>query len=332
VRVRTVLDARPSAPPRYLLHVLVLAHSWAVWSRQAALEVVTVGRPPAPVEAALRDLGVGLIVSEPHPLDGLTRTANKLLALAPPDGDGGEGVLVVDNDVCLLGDVGAPPRSSVGASVASRARVRAKQWEELERLTGLAPIREEWLSPHEALRARVEGGSPRRDTGLYLNSGVVWVQEPVAFERVWADHIRRIDAAFRGHLLESSWVSGWGGDQAGLATAVAEHGGFAVLPVAYNFRPVCFRLGADVPPKIVHLGELGTSSGGMQPFSELLTAWWRRRILGPIRRLRRNAGGWPSTEEEARLLDEATAVRDRLLALGRDARLDRLPPILGPRD
>ena len=61
-------------------------------------------------------------------------------------------------------------------------------------------------------------------------------------------------------------------DQAGLATAVAEHGSFDLLPRAYNYTAVCFRLGLPERPKILHLLQLGAK--GHQAFSKALTAWW----------------------------------------------------------
>jgi hypothetical protein len=60
----------------------------------------------------------------------------------------------------------------------------------------------------------------------------------------------------------------------------------------------------------------------MMPFSQLLTVWWQRRILRPIERLGGDGACWPSAEEEAQILDEAASLRDRVLALGRDAGLD----------
>jgi hypothetical protein len=84
---------------------------------------------------------------------------------------------------------------------------------------------------------------------------------------------------------------------------------------------MCFRLGLP-DPKVLHLGELGNLKGGMMPFSQLLTIWWQRRILGPIERLGKDAPAWPSPEEQEQLVDEATSLRDRVLALGRDAGLD----------
>ena len=58
------------------------------------------------------------------------------------------------------------------------------------------------------------------------------------------------------------------------------------------------------------------------PFSQLLATWWERRILKPIGQLDRDGALWPSDEEKAQLLDEAASLRDRVLALGRDADLD----------
>ena len=276
------------------------------------------GTPPAPVASRLDELGVTVIPSSPHRLDELTRTANKLLALLLPQRAYDDGVLLVDNDMCLLDDISELPRSAVGASVASQARITAEQWAELERSTGLAPIPTEWVSLHEERRARVLGRAVRKVTGLYLNSGVVWVEKPARFEPVWADHIQRIDKAFREHRLHSSWLSGWGGDQAGLATAVAESGGFRALPIEYNYRPVCFRLGAGSRPKILHLGELGAK--GALRFSDSLGAWWKKRIVRP---LESDAREGADNLADAWTLEAVLNLRDRLLRLGEDAGIDR---------
>ena len=154
---------------------------------------------------------------------------------------------------------------------------------------------------------------------LYFASGVSWFRDPAEFEPLWSDGIARIAKAFEGHPLENFAVHGC--DQAGFAVAVAQTGGIDLLPPTYNHRPMCFRLGLR-DPQILHLGELGALKGGMMPFTQLLTTWWERRILNPIGRLARDGAVWPSGEEKAQILDEAASLRDRVLALGRDADLD----------
>src|SRR5262245_60205264 len=99
MKICTVLDARPSASPRYLLQTLLLAHSWAAQDGAPPLHVTVIGTAPQSVQARLRDLGIELATSPPHPLDALSRTTNKLIALR----DASDGpVLLVDNDVFLL--------------------------------------------------------------------------------------------------------------------------------------------------------------------------------------------------------------------------------------
>jgi hypothetical protein len=322
MRIHTVLDARPSASPRYLLQTLLLAHSWAARSGAPPLHVTTIGTASPPIQARLRELGVQLSTSPPHPLDALARTTNKLVALSESD-DGP--VLLVDNDVVFLDSLASLDARGVSASVAGRARVTKAQWSHVRSTTGLGPLTNGSVSLLEQLRARRQGRDPKPDGGLYLNTGVVWIDQPAVFGPIWSASTAAVARAFEGHPLSSSWVRGWGSDQAGFAAAVAQQEDFSLLTPSYNHRPVCFRLGLAEPPKILHLQKLG--AGEPAAFSTLVSAWWSRRILRPIVRENKDArSAWRTVSERERLLDEAVTLRDRVLALGVEAGLDELLP------
>jgi hypothetical protein len=316
VRIRTLLDARPGSAARFQLQTLVLAHSWDRWAKSAPLEVFVIGSLPQPVEQRLRELGATIVPAAPHPLARISKSSNKLVALREPSD---RPVLLVDNDACLLEDVSELDGRRIRTTIGARARVSDAQWEHIREATGLEPLDQEWVSLHGELKARRLGRPPKIERRLYCSSAVSWIADPGELEPLWAHGITAIALAFEGHPLSSFPVRG--SDQAGFAVAIAQHGGLDLLPPAYNHRPVCFRLGLP-DPKILHFGELGNLKGGMMPFSELLARWWERRILIPIQRSGEDAEVWPSGEERGRLLDEAASVRDRVLALGRDAGLD----------
>lgn len=316
MRIRTLLDARPGSPSRFQLQTLVLAHSWARWARTAPLEVLVLGGLPEAVEQRLRELGAEIVPAAPHALSGISKSSNKLVAL---QGSGDGPVLLVDNDACFLEDVADIEGRGIRTTIAASARVSDAQWEHIRTLTGLEPLEQEWVSLHRELKAKRLGRPPRVERWLYCSSAVSWIREPEEFEPLWAAAIAAVARAFEEHPASSFAVRG--SDQAGFALAIAQFGGLDLLPPAYNYRPVCFRLGLP-DPKILHLGELGSLKGGMAPFSQLLARWWDRRILVPIRRPDEDGAVWPSDEERERLLDDAVSVRDRVLALGRDAGLD----------
>jgi hypothetical protein len=314
VRIRTVLDARPTSAPRFQLQTLLLAHSWAARERPLPLEVFVIGRARPDVEERLVELGARIVGAEAHPLDRISKTSNKLVALKGES----EPVLLVDNDVFVLDSLPGPPGKEVSATVATRPQVTAEQWEHVHRLVGLEPEERAWVPLHAELKARKLGRPPKSERRLYLSTAVVWARDPAALEQLWASDIARIADAFADHPLSTHPVNGC--DQAGFAVAAARRT-VETLPAVYNYRPVCFRLGLP-DPSILHFGELGRLKGGMMPFSQLLTRWWDRRILAPIRRPAGNDEVWPSAGERERLLDEAASLRDRVLALGRDADLD----------
>jgi hypothetical protein len=102
-----------------------------------------------------------------------------------------------------------------------------------------------------------------------------------------------------------------GDDQASLATSVAEHGGFDLLPLAYNFQPWCIRLGLG-EPKILHLPRLGTV--GEDSFSRVVTEYWEWKVFKRIKRDRKRSALPEADLELERLLDEAVTLRARVCA------------------
>jgi hypothetical protein len=312
VRIRTVLDARPSAQQRFPRLTLLLAHSWAAFGGGPPLEVVVVGSAPPTVLARLRELGAELIHGDPHPMTSMTKWANKLVALREASETP---VLLVDNDVCFLGEVATLDGRRVRAAVEGAPKVKDAQWAHIAAVAGLSPLAAEWVPPRAELEARLEGGPPRTNHLLYLNGGVVWVRQPAELERIWARHMTAISNAFNGHPLGTGLMRKH--DQPALATSVAECGGFDLLPLAYNYRPVCFGIGLPDQPRILHLLQLGRH--GEQPLSKTVAAYWEGRIITLIRHYNRDV------ELAERLVDDAVRVRDRVLSIIADAALDSVP-------
>jgi hypothetical protein len=210
-----------------------------------------VGAAPSRLVDRLRELGAEVTPAEPHPLFPVSRYANKLLGLKASEE---ASVLLVDNDVCFLDEVSDLDGRSVRASVEFKARISEAQWKRIAEAARLRPAEIEWIPPQEEANAKAEERPPQPVRHIYLNGGVVWVRNPVALAATWAAHNAAIAEAFDGHPLCTHWVRG--DDQASLVTSVAEHGGFDLLPLAYNFRPWCIRLGVG-KPKILHLTRLG---------------------------------------------------------------------------
>jgi len=325
VRIRTVLDARPGVPRRYVLQTLFLAHSWAAFSSRSPLEVVVIGDAPASVVARLSELGVELMGSAPHPLAEISGPANKLLALRHPSD---APVLLVDNDVCFLEDVSELTGRDVCASIAGKVPVTDEQWERLEQATGLRPLAVEWVPLREQVDARRARRPPKPEQRLYLNSGVVWIRRPSEFEATWTAHIDAIAQAFDGHPAGTKWVRGFGTEQLALATAVAEQGSFDLLPLVYNFQPACFRLGvSEQQPKILHLFKLAKDEE--MPLSRALAEIFDGRIIRWIetkwigREDMDGPGAQELRDQRDRVLAQASDARDRALRIAADAELDR---------
>jgi hypothetical protein len=285
----------------------------------SSLDVIVIGEVPASLRAQLRELGVEFVTSPPHPLDAVGRNTNKLLGLRHPSD---APVLLVDNDLCFLEDVSDLVGRSVRASFGGSARVTEVQWAHIEQATGLKPLAAEYVPMREELEAAKAGREPKPEQRLYLSAGVVWVAEPLEFEAVWSAHIDAIARAFEGHPASTRRVRGC--DQAGFATAVAAAAGaegFDLLPFAYNYRPMCFRLGLSDRPKILHLNKLGEDEN--MPLSKAVTKLWDQRMLKRITRDSRNGvGAQRSQDQQEQLLEQAINVRDRVLKIGADADLD----------
>jgi hypothetical protein len=297
-----------------LATTLLLVHSWALQGRSPPLEVVTIGAAPSRLVAQLRELGAEVTPTKPHPVSPVSMYANKLLGLKA---SGDTAVLLLDNDVCFLDDVSDLDGRAVRAAVEWKPRLSEAQWEWIAAAAGLKPPEIEWIPPKEEATAKAKGRPPQPVQQLYLNGGVVWVRNPVAFAATWAAHTAAIAEAFDGHPLCTHWVRG--DDQASLTTAVAEHGGFDLLPLAYNFQPWCIRLGLG-EPKILHLARVGTVE---QPrFSRMLTEWWEWKVFKRMKRDRKHSVLPEADLELERLLDDALALRARVLSLVADAGLD----------
>jgi hypothetical protein len=313
MRIRTVLDARSPISSQYLVQTLLLAHSWSAARVAAPLDILVVGELQAAVRARLTELGAGVASIPPHPLRTVARSANKLVGLHEASETP---ILLVDNDVCFLDDVSDLEGRSVRASVANVTRITGAQWDHIETTTSLRPLELEWASPLAEAEGRSNGREPQTDPKLYLNSGLVWVREPIALGEVWARHLAEIARAFDGHPLSTPKVRGC--DQIGLATAVAEIDGFDLLPLAYNYRHVCFQLGGSEQAKVLHLQKL--AKRGPPPFSKSVTRYWDRRIVRKIREA--GASRRPADPDQEQLVDEALSVRDRVLRIAADAGLD----------
>src|SRR6266508_4586346 len=153
VRIRTVLDARPTVSPRYSRQTLLLAHSWAAQGGTSPLEVVVLGSAPPPVHARLRELGAEVTTSRSHPLDPVSKHSNKLVGLTEPSDTP---ILLVDNDVCFLDDVSGLQGRNVRASVAGAPKVTVAQWAHIAATSEYRPLALEWIPLREQLKARTD--------------------------------------------------------------------------------------------------------------------------------------------------------------------------------
>lgn len=286
--IRTVLDCR-AASHKYIHQTLLLAASWHrnIPDRTARpLEVVAIGQPPDALCAFLRTAGVRVLASPPDPNDRIAKMSNTIVgAVAHLDHDR---VLLLDNDIVFLRepDLGAVPADTVAAAIAGQERVTPRQWQIVERELQLAPLARTWVPLRHEQHALREGqGPPAPVRGLYVNGGVVFMPQGPHFALLWRRHVTLIARLFANHPERTPAV--YGSVQAGLATAVGTWERFFLLPVSYNFRPVCFVLGKC---SLDDLSMLHMSSGYDVPrecaTSERIRDYWQTRILDALEGVR----------------------------------------------
>ena len=287
--IRTVFDGRPHAGRKYALQVALLAASWSASVKapmDTPLEIVAVGEMPRALADLLARLGARVIPAAPHEHEGICRYANKLLGATL---DPGGPVLLLDNDTCIIGEIGGfggVAGIGVMAAVAERERVSPAQWRLIETHLRLSPLDREWVPLVEIARHAHGGMAARSRRGLYVNGGVLWLDQPAEFGALWASHIHRIAAVFENHPLCDRHVRG--SDQAALATAIGTYGRFGSLDDTYNYRPPSFWIGkhaaADI--RIVHMA--GMDISGLGPSCTVETAvrgFWTDRITSRLERL-----------------------------------------------
>lgn len=299
---RTVLDLRPGTG-KYVRQTMLLAASWHRHARSdAGLEVLTIGTAGMALADFLQTLGVRHVRIAPGANDDFSRNGNKIEGACPDAA--GRRVLLLDNDTCFLGglaDLGQIPATAIAAAQAGNARVDDKQWELVRDGIGLPLLRRTWAP------LNVPGGedaSARRERWLYLNSGVILFSAGHDHREAWQSSQRAIHDYFRDHPLASAAVMA--SDQAGFATSVAMHGGFAWLPLRFNYRPPCFGLGLEAAGdiRVLHFtndidDEIGAGIAGH------LDAYWNRRILARIDRLPASV---PAMERERRRIQALEAL------------------------
>lgn len=321
MRIRTVLDARPGVSKKYIWQTCLLAASWRHYMAAASpLDVLIIGEIPETVSKFLEALGVGLIPAQPHANDHISRTSNKLQGVAVDVGT--EPVLLVDNDVCFVGDakklaMGTPPDVDVMASVAGNARVSDAQWEHIENQIGLKPLEYPWLALNDEFQSSLTGVLSRPRHALYLNGGVVWLRNPVAFGEMWARHIRLIAELFENHPLRDRNVCR--SDQAGMATAIGVKGGFAMLPVEYNYRPHCFWMGRSRPDevKIIHMTNMNMAGiDSLNTIEKMMRLFWKERVYQKIPH--------SPTDRRKALMDGADSILRKICVLISEYNLNKI--------
>lgn len=319
IACRTVLDLR-SPLDKYISQTLLLAASWhRHCAGHSALEVATVGGANAPLAGFLDDIGADRAEIPPGPNDDFSRSSNKIEAAhADPRG---RPVLLLDNDVCFVGGVeelGRQPGHAIAAAVAGSPRVTDAQWTCIGDQLGLPLLRRNFLPINKRpLLAPDADDGPPPEAFLYLNSGVVLFPPGLDHRTPWRTHQRRIHDHFRGHPLAS--VAVLSSDQAGFATSIAAHGEFAWLPLRYNYRYGCFRLGLEPPERIrlLHFtGDIDESTG--VGLARRAQAYWDKFILPRIASIPATLG-----PERERRREAALAVLRHVLATIREYDLER---------
>lgn len=314
---RTVLDLR-SPLDKYVSQTLLLAASWhRHCAGDARLEIVTVGGD-SPVLRRFLD-GIGVVCSHMAvgPNDDFSKSSNKIGA-AHPDPAGGA-VLLLDNDVCLLAGIGElqqMPTDSIAASVAGSLRINEAQWACIRDDLGFPLLRRQFRAINDC--PAIADGEPDPENFLYLNSGVVLLPPGHDHRHAWLTLQRRVYDFFREHPLRTAAVTA--SDQAAFAASVAEHGQFAWLPVRFNYRHGCFRLGLEPVERIaiVHMtGDVPNSQElGM---GQRIQAYWEHFILSKLAKLPESL----PVAEKSRRVDIAMAVLAATQAIVRDYELER---------
>lgn len=318
IACRTLLDLRP-ATAKYVSQAFLLAASWHKHvAGSAPLRVGVIGDGAPGFHAFLYEVGAECEAMPPGPNDGFSRSSNKI-QMAYPDA-GGNRVLLLDNDTCFLAAIDGLHglrASAIVAAQAGRMRISDAQWQVLDSGLGTPLLRRRYRVVDAQPVAPVPDDGPA-DGYLYLNSGVVLFPAGLDPRSDWYGRQARIRALFEGHPLASPAVAG--SDQAGFAALVGMHGDFAWLPLRFNFRRGCFRLGSapSAPIAILHLTGNVPDSDAMG-LEERVMAYWSRLVMPGVSGL----GGAIPPAEQARRVEDALSARDAVLGIIREYDLDR---------
>jgi hypothetical protein len=317
IACRTVLDLR-SPLDKYFSQTLLLAASWhRHCASDTRFEVQTVGGNNPVLDRFLDGIGARCMQIPPGPNDDFSKSSNKIEA-AHADPAGGA-VLLLDNDICLLAGLGELQQLStagIAASEAGTLRISDAQWQCILEDLGLPLLRRSFRAVNS--RPALPDGQPDPENFLYLNSGVVLLPPGHDHRHAWQTLQRRIYEFFREHPLCSDAVAA--SDQAGFAASIAAHGRFTWLPIRFNYRHGCFRLGLEPAERIaiVHLtGDVPNSQAlGM---TQRIQAYWDRFILSKLANLPQSV----PAAERSRRRDIAMSVLDAIQAIVRDYELER---------
>lgn len=319
---RTVLDLRCNND-KFISQTLLLAASWHRYcADHSSLEVLCVGQPDDRLSSFLESIGATDAACEPSTNDDFSPSSNKIQG-AGPDRIGRR-VLLVDNDVCFLGRLDAlasVPAGAIAASEAGNLRVSQAQWELISGPLDLPLMRQRFhpvnTRPDVLGSARSSEDAEPPERHLYLNSGVILFPAGHDHRTAWLAHQRRIHELFRNHPLQDSAVDE--SDQAGFAASVAAHGDFAWLPLRFNYRRGCFRLGLEPLDRIsiVHMTGNVPNSGELG-IAERIQAYWQVFVTPQI------ASVAPSLDpdEACRRAGIAADAQAALLDLVRDYKLE----------
>ena len=317
---RTVLDLR-SPVDKYICQTLLLAASWhRHCAGHSRLEVSTVGGSSPLLARFLEGIGVRQASIAPSPNDDFSKSSNKIEAAhADPEGR----VLLVDNDVCFLGgidELARFPERGIAAAVAGSPRVTDAQWNSIGAQLGLPLLRRRFTPINDRPLVPAPAGGDGEGSGpeafLYLNSGVVLFPAGHDHRASWRTHQRRIYEHFREHPLKSGAVTS--SDQAGFATSVAAHGEFTWLPLRFNYRHGCFRLGLEPPDRIRIMHFTGdVPTGPAAGLAQRAHAYWQKFILPKVEAIPASMA-----TEKARRRDTALAVLAHVLDIIREYDLE----------